>query len=208
MDVIVDGQRDFEVQGEAKDVMSVVGAVTEFLRAKNRAMLSLQVDGKTITPEILLAELEGTPLDEIGTLEVASEDIQVLVEELLRELRENLPELPDACRALAEVFHGEDPTEGYEPFESLAQIWEHVKNQELLAARGLDLDLDAMVIDGVPITKMHEDLNGFLREAAGALENEDTVLLGDLLEYELAPRAEQEAEIVKLLQEQVAAKFG
>ncbi len=208
MDVIVDGQRDFEVRGEAKDALAVVSAITDFLSQKNRAMLSLRVDGKTVTPETLIEELEGTPLAAVGQLEVSSEEVPVLVEQVLSELKDNLPELPGACRALAEVFHGEDPTAGYEPFESLAEIWEHVKNQELLAARGLDLDLDAMVIDGVPITKMHEELNGFLREAAEALENEDTVLLGDLLEYELAPRAEQEAEIVKLLQEQVAAKSG
>ena len=42
-------------------------------------------------------------------------------------------------------------------------------------------------------------------EAAQAVLDGDCILIGDLLEYELAPRAEQEARIVALLQELAAA---
>lgn len=44
-------------------------------------------------------------------------------------------------------------------------------------------------------------MNKFLAEAVGALESGDLVLLGDLLEYELAPRAEAEVRITALLRE-------
>jgi hypothetical protein len=34
------------------------------------------------------------------------------------------------------------------------------------------------------------DFNGILRELLGAFDTKDTVLIGDLLEYEVAPRIE------------------
>jgi hypothetical protein len=49
------------------------------------------------------------------------------------------------------------------------------------------------------------ELNSFLDEAAQALRDGDTVLLADLLEYELSPRAELEGEIVSLLRRQAEA---
>ena len=44
------------------------------------------------------------------------------------------------------------------------------------------------VIDGKPESEFYRELNGFLREIAAAFENLDAVLIGDLLEYEVAPR--------------------
>ena len=208
MDVIVDGERNFEVQGEPADVLSVVGAISDFLRGKGRALQSLALDGKEVTPDNLVAELEGIAPDTVSVLEVQSDDVTAMVTRCLKELTENLPELPVACRGLAEVFHGEDPEQGYEPFQELARIWGFVKTREALVANALEVDLDTVAVGGMPLAEMHRELNAFLEEAAQALQDGDCVLLGDLLEYELAPRAEQEAEIVALLEERAPSNRG
>lgn len=208
MEVIIDGQRNFEVEGRPESVMEVLGAVEEHLRAHQRGMLSLRVDGEEVPPNQVQARLEPLSPQGVKTLEITSEELGVLVESVLASLRQVLPELPKACRDLAKVFQGDSPEDGYEPFHQLAQIWSHIKSQERLVVDALELDLDALTLEGKTGREMHEALNQYLEEAASALKSGDTVLLGDLLEYELAPRAEEEAALVALLRESAPASSG
>ena len=208
MDVIVDGERNYEFKGEPKDVLSALAAVDQLLQERGRVMLSVSLDGEAVTPEELPGRLDGTPLDAVGVLEVRSSAVADLVREELRGLEESLPELPVACRKLAEVFHGETPEEGFEPFDELANIWSHVKAQQVRIATALKLDLAGFEVGGRPIATHHEELNAFLEEAVQALHDGDCVLLGDLLEYELAPRAEQELALVELLKSEADTAYG
>lgn len=201
MDVRLDGESNFEVEGEPSDVFAVIVAAEGFLREKGRAMLSVVADGEAIPADQLVKEMEGKSLDAVDLLEIASEEISSLVDICLQELEAVLPELPAACHALGEVFHGEAPETGYEPFERLAEIWHQVKVRQMQIVGALGLDEGALEVEGVPLAKMHNELNGFLNEAAEALQVSDNVCLGDLLEYELAPRSETEEKIVALLRQ-------
>lgn len=205
MEVIVDGQRNFGVAGEPKDAMSVVAAVNDYLQGQGRAMQMLVVDGHEIAPEQMVSRLQGTELAKVQTIEVKSEDVATMVDRCLRELQEAVPELPTACRKLSEVFQSEHPDDGYDPFTDLADIWGHIKRREQLVAQALRLEESELKVAGADWAQLHAELNNILQEAAAAIEKGDTVLLGDLLEYELAPRAEQEASIVALLQERAHA---
>lgn len=198
MDVIVDQARHLPVEGTPSDLMSLLAAVTDVLHKEGRAILSLKVEGQEIRPDELTA-VGDRSLEGVGTIEITSEAVSVLADRALQELEEVLPELPKACHALAAIFQGRTPTDGYEPFQRLAQIWGAVKERELEAAQALNFPIEEIRVDGRPIARMHEDLNRYLEEAAEALQSGDCVLLGDLLEYELAPRARQEAEIVAAL---------
>lgn len=206
MEVIVDGQSNFRLEGEAKDLLSVIGAVTEYLSEQGRAMVTLRIDGEEVWPEEVLEQMTARPLAEVSRIEVESEAIKALVETALAELQETLPELPSACRELAQVFHGSTPEEGYDPFNELAAIWSAVKQQQLLAANALGLDISEIELGGKTLHELHEELNAHLEECAQALKDNDCILIGDLLEYELAPRAEQEEKIVAILRERNAAQ--
>ena len=208
MDVIVDGNRDFSLQGEPEDVLAAVAAVSEFLQKKGRAILAVKADGTSIAPDKLVDSLEGKPLAQVAALEVDSADVAELVEESLKDLSETLPELPKACRELATVFQGSSPEEGFEPFQRLAEIWANLKSREMLVANALNVKLDDLHVSGQDVAVLHEELNLYLTEAAVALESKDLVLLGDLLEYELAPRAELETQIVSLLRERSQSQVG
>ena len=74
-----------------------------------------------------------------------------------------------------------------------------------MAANALNADLTTFEIRGQAVSEHIRELNSFLDEAAQALRDGDTVLLADLLEYELSPRAELEGEIVSLLRRQAEA---
>jgi len=205
MDVWVDGQNNFRVEGEPEDALVVFRAATDFLRGQGRMVTVLKVDGVSVAPDDVRARLEGVSPTQVQKIEVISEDTRTLVVESLRELEGAIAELPQLCRQLAEVFQGDAPSDGYEPFQKLAGIWGHVKTRQQLAASALELDLAAAEVKGMQVAALADELNGFLGEAAEALKRNDAVLLGDLLEYELAPRAELEAVIVAWLQERAAA---
>lgn len=204
MEVVLDGQKGFLFQQEPQNVLTAVSAVNDALRTQGRAILALAVDGRPVGPGDALGELASVPLEQVGTLSITSEAVNTLVRSCLVELEQALPELPQVCHSLAEIFQGQNPETGYEPFEQLAIIWKTIKERELQVFSALDIDLSAIDVNGEPIARMHEELNQYIQEAADALKAKDCVLLGDLLEYELAPRAETEAAIVALLRAKVA----
>ena len=208
MDVIVDGAGNYDLKGEPVDVLSAVGAVSDYLRSQGRSILSITVDGTAIQPEELSERLRDVPAVDVRRLEITTASTAELVEDCLQGLNETLPELPEVCRNLAQVFQGENPEAGFDPFVELAGIWARIKSREALVANALELDTNALQVGGKSLHTIHAELNQFLEEAEQALKDGDTILLGDLLEYELAPRAEQEVEIVALLQAQLPANSG
>ncbi len=198
MEVIVDGERNFAVEGAPTDLIGAVAAISEFLKAEGRAIVALRADGCDIPPEDLRTRAD-RPVEDVRVLDVTSGSLADMARNCLDRLEEVVPELARACHALAAVFQGDAPEEGFEPFERLADLWSEVKTQELQVSSLCDLPLEEVRVDGVPAARMHEELNRFLEEAADALRAGDCVLLGDLLEYELAPRAQQECQIVAAL---------
>jgi hypothetical protein len=71
------------------------------------------------------------------------------------------------------------------------RIFSHVSEKvfrllHILKTRGLDTS--ALKVDDVSAAEYIEDFGAALRELTGAYETKDAVLVGDLAEYELAPR--------------------
>lgn len=208
MNILVDGAAEEAAAADADDALGVLAALNERLRAGGRAIVEVAVDGQGVSFAELAGRLSGAPLSAIGRIELRTTNLQQLVDEALAELEGSISELPTACHQLAAVFQGEFPDEGFEPFQRLAGIWEHIKERQLQIASALEMHLGEKLLHGKTLEAHHEDLNRFLIEAAEAMEKRDTVLLGDLLEYELAPRASLEAEIVALLKEHAAGRPG
>lgn len=206
MDVIVDGSSDFKLEGEADNMMDVIAAINQWLQSQSRSIQSVKVDGEELGPDTIEDKLKDRHPGDVSQIVIESASIHVLIQQTLDELSQYIPDLSNACRELAQIFQSDRPEEGFQPFEQLAEIWLAVKERQLLVANALNLDLDAVEIEGVSFRALHEKLNAHLQEAVSALQKEDTVLLGDLLEYELAPRAELESAIISCLQEQVPAQ--
>lgn len=202
MDVTVDNVP--RLMPEAPDMLTLVADLNAALRTEGRALVGLSIDGEAVSPEALGERFAG--VSAAGRrVEASSRPIAELVLESLDEIAATLPELPSACRKLAEVFQSENPNDGFEPFEELATIWDHLKARQRMAAEALGIALETIEIKGQPVSAHLAEFNAFLDEAAQALRDGDTVLLGDLLEYELAPRAELESDIVAELRRRAEA---
>ncbi len=53
------------------------------------------------------------------------------------------------------------------------------------------LDISALAVDGRSLQEFYQELNGFFQELHEAFELDDSVLIGDVFEYEIAPRIEK-----------------
>lgn len=205
MEIRVDGEPLQLSIAEDGSVMDALAQVSEHLRSLDKAMVGMRIDGIEVRPEDLRKTFEGRPAQGVHKVEVHTENVMTLVDNCLKDLEELLPELPMVCHHLAETFQGESPEAGFEPFDQLAHIWQTVKERELLVARTLNVDIDTLELQGTTLGRLHTELNEFLDEAIEGLKAGDCVVLGDLLEYEFAPRAEQELQIVSLLRERAQA---
>jgi len=193
---------------EPRDVLAAVAAVSDYVRTRGRAVMSVRVDGAPVAPDALAETLRNKSAEDVDTLEITTEDIKSLVDNALSELEQVLPDLPQVCRRLAEIFQSEDPDSGYDPFHQLAAIWKTVKERQIQVASALDIDLNSAVVDGKPIAEHHAELNTLLAEAAEGIQKGDCVTLGDLLEHELPSRAEMEARIVGMLRSRAQGGRG
>jgi hypothetical protein len=207
MRVIVDGATIDSPKPE-EDVFEFITGLSKRLQGEGRAITSIELNGRDIDPEHLRGTCEGTMTGEVTRLDIRSELVSRLVAQCLDELDRAMPDLVLACRELATVFQGTEPQAGFEPFEQLAEAWGNIKSRQAMVARALGISLESDKIDGQSLSGLHQELNTYLEEAANALEKNDLILLGDLLEYELAPRAEVEAKITRLLRERAAAVVG
>lgn len=205
MKLTVDGRDDFPVDHASRSLADILYDVSEVLQGERRAILAVVVDGNSIRPEGLALEFADKTTQDVTALEIRSEPVVDLVEESLRDLEEVLPELPEACRGLSELFHGGDNEDGVQKFEQLSTIWHVVRERQLQILHALRLDADHVKIEGKTFAEIETSLSDILTKAADALAANDFITLSDLLHYELCPLAELELVVTKLFRQKLEA---
>ena len=208
MNIIIDGGREFRPAEAPDNIITAIIQVEEHLRAQGRGILRLKINGVDIAPDELDENIDDSAPLESKVIEVQTEALGVLAKQTIDEMREVLPELATVCHQLAEVFQGGSPEEGFDEFNLLAEIWQKLKEGQEQIAHAIGVDLGAIDIGGRRLSDHHAELNKFLMESVDALEARDCVLLGDLLEYELAPRAEFEVNILDVLRSSLREHAG
>lgn len=199
MQIKIDQNDSYNIPENTTDALAALSQLSNHLRARGRAAMRLTLDGKPLPADKIAETFKDKPVDALAQLHVETAQLSTLIAEALEELEKSTPELAPACHRLAEIFQGESPEQGYEPFQQLAGIWKVIKEREMQVAQALDIEWSSLTVKEMPIERLHDELNDYLAEAAEALKVADCVLLGDLLEYELAPKAEMEPEIVAML---------
>lgn len=208
MKILVDGSPAVDFHQLPDTLAELINHLGTRLKEQDRAILSISIDGEKISYDDLTTAVSSQSLESINAVEVLSRSLPELALEQLDEIDAVLPELAPVCRSLAELFQSGGPKEGYEQFEQLASIWQDLKYKQRMVAQAVDCSLGDLSLGKSDVGKHHQELNTYLQEAAQALQAEDRVLLADLLEYELAPRAEEESKIVQALRERVEERTG
>jgi hypothetical protein len=198
MDVLIDNQA-YPLPSGTATLIEALRAVNEALRERRRGVVKFLVDGRPMRPEQLQEEEGKAPISEIGRVEITTADLDAMAMETLDRLEESVSELPTVCRQIADVFRGENPAEALQPFEQMAEIWSYIRDEEVHVASALGVDLAEMEVGGQSLQEASQELNRHLQAAINALGRSKMGVVGDILEHDLAPKAELEAEIVAQL---------
>ena len=128
---------------------------------------------------------------------LSASDFSMLLEERLRELTDPKQEI-DNSTAKVELIAGrleelplDMQTGNDQRAAETIQLFSGISEKLfriLFIFRSEGFSIETFTIDGLSAKAFVEELNSTLRELSSAYENRDTVLVGDIAEYELAPR--------------------
>ncbi|GEM_PF-512481 len=203
MKVIINGNEELAIPESARTLNDALTALVEYLHSKKLGLVKLRVNEQDVYPGDSLNSVQNMNILNIHKLEATAVPILQLLKESITDLEKYTPELSSICYAIADLFQSENPNDGLIPFQKLTEIWGEVKNREAVIVNTVSryLDKENSIVNEIVIH--HNELNQFLNEAYNALEKGDIVSLSDILQYELAPRAEKEVNIVNILKQLV-----
>lgn len=188
MDLFINGNRiDFVTEGE-KTVGEALGSIESACEKEGMTITGIRADGRDI-PAGELDDLFAGKIDSVGTIElstISGNDVKTLIRELGEKFTDDATLLRDIP---VQLQTGKDLTvmETINVFSSnLQNLYRLIP---LLSITGLPPN--EPVIDGVTLDAFPAEITPLLSDLLDGLKNHDTILVGDLSEYELAPRIER-----------------
>ena len=188
-----DGEREL-----LADLMAESGPVLQSMDS----ILNLRV-GDRPASELLIRLLDesgvaaGEPGD-ISRLEEFLKNLCIFIEGRIREIANPLLELQSTASLLAAqvprleevpiLLQTGKEREAMQMVIAFTELGEKLNRLYPLLTAREDEDLSSRTIRDLPFDSFYQELNGHLRELTEAIEAEDTIMIGDLLEYEIAPK--------------------
>lgn len=185
MDILINGKSiDYSLESE-QTVGEVLGSVESACEDAGMTVISIAIDGAPVSPAELDAVFRQSPssVSRIELETLSGEDIRQMLADLGARFSECVPALEDIPVQL--------------------QIGKDIQVMETIHAFSLDLERlykliplvhltdiapEDLTVDGIALADFPSNLAPLLSELLSALEQKDTVLAGDISEYELAPK--------------------
>lgn len=175
---------DIQLEDE-KTVGDVLTAFEKELEKENATIININLDGKTIFPDeidnILQKELEANT---IIKLEVISQN---QIEQSFSVQKELSSTLAEEIKTLSVKFISGKDKEANSIIAKLADLIDSLCHTASLSAL-FPQKFGNLRIEGKTFPEFFKDFSEILRDFENAFESKDTVLMGDLGEYEISPR--------------------
>lgn len=194
MELYVNGNKiDITLENE-KTVGDVLRGMEEEFAQNEATTISIVLNGCKIEADAFDKAAE-EPLSDSTKLELTVISVAELKEsfafegKIARELAENLEQIP------VQLQSGKDKEAGT-IISRLADLVDGFCKTASLASLFPDL-YASIQIDGKKLSEFFSDFSAILTDFKQALEDKDTVLIGDLAEYEISPRLHAIADAVQ-----------
>ena len=188
MDILINGTDiEFQIEQE-KTVGEILGSLEAECEKSGMTITGIRADGETIPPasldEFFTRSPESVARIELDT--ISGTEIRASLRDLGERFTAVVPQLRDIPVQLQtgkdlqvmETIHG---------FSLSLQNFYRLL--PLLSIAGISADDSG--IDGAVLTELPGELSPLLSDLLDGLQKKDTVLVGDISEYELAPRIER-----------------
>ena len=188
MKILINGiALDYQIEQE-KTIGDILGSVEAECEKSGMTVTGLKANGSVVPADKLDALFSGA-LDSIATLElttISGEDVRSMLRELGMSFTACIPHLQEVPVLLQT---GKDMRVMEIINDCSSNLRDLYKIIPLLSITGLPSC--GPDVNGISLADYPAELSPILKELMGALESKDTILVGDLSEYELAPRIER-----------------
>jgi len=167
--------------------------VQELHISADEVISTILVNDEPLTAD-LLAEWKNRPVEEFGRVQIEAPKRNILASQGLRLLSQGLSESNEQRQEIVDHVCQGRHTQAIEMLTGYLNLWDSIQQSLGSAARLIEVDLDSLEIyeptgnDEVQkvADRIHQ-LSEQLKQLQDALEAQDLVLLGDILEYEFGP---------------------
>lgn len=183
MILTLDGERIEPPGTGCGSLQELIDAVRE-AHLDDRIVVSVTIDGRPLTGSELSDRLT-EPLDEVGQIDLESDEAAVLGAQVLREVADDLAIARDGLAEIAQYIQAGQSDAAMGGFCGFLDTWRNAQQAMGQCSGLLGRDFSPEVIDDRPVGEYVEELANSLREMRDAFVARDTILLTDLIEYEM-----------------------
>jgi hypothetical protein len=196
MDFYVNKEKiDITLENE-KTVGDVLKSFEEECARNNATTINIVLNGNNVNAEDF-EKASATELSDNTKLELTIVTCD--------EVKKAFENQKSACSAISEELkllpvklQGGKDKEATEMIAKLADLIENFCHTATLSALFPDL-YEKLKVDGKTVSEFFQDFSGILNDFEQAISSKDTVLMGDLAEYEISPRLESIAKTIEEL---------
>lgn len=170
--------------GQDATVSAVVDRVRAGIAGTGRMVLGLRCDEQDVSMD-RLEQVLGMPCAAVGRLDVVTGCPGALVADALSVTRGALTETYATVATAASHLSSGDTAEAMRELADCCAVWARVHEAVVRACGLLALDVSGVAIEGRAVSQWLRDLAKTLLGIKTAIESRDTVLLGDILRYEM-----------------------
>lgn len=188
MELFVNGSKlDIQLENE-KTVGDVLKSFEEQSSKEGIATVNIIVDGKNITADLFdeTAKKELTDSTKIELGVVSKEAIK----NSFKQQKAGAKALAEDLKTISVKFQSSKDAEANAIIANLADYIDNTCHTASLSMLFPE-DFGSIKIDGKTFNEFFADLSSILPDFEQAIKNKDTVLIGDLAEYEISPRLDQ-----------------
>ena len=209
MKLLLNEQEVTDSVPESATLGAALTAVQEQHIAEDEVISTIVVDDEPLTAD-LLSEWKNRPVEEFSSVQIEAPKRNLLASQGLRLLSQGLSESSEQREEIVDHICQGRHSQAMELLTGYLNLWDSIQQSLGSAARLIEVDLDSLEVyessepDEVKrvADRIHQ-LNEQLKQLQDALEAQDLVLLGDILEYEFGPLSEDWQHML----EQLADRF-
>jgi hypothetical protein len=149
-----------------------------------RLVVAVYRDGQPVVADQLGAILD-SPIASFDDLALQTQPVAALVRSTLDQALGMLAEASAARTAAADLLDRGRQPEAMQQIQKLLEIWRQLQQSLSFSAEALGINLDSLEADGCRFPDLVNTMKATLQDLREAMRNQDSVLIADLLRYEM-----------------------
>lgn len=188
MELFVNGEKlDIQLENE-KTIGDVLKSFEEECEKNGMATVTIAVDGENISADAFdstaARPLSGSTRIELGVVSILA------IKEAFKEHAKAAGEISEQLKTISAKFQSGKDKEANTIITGLADLVDNICHTASLSALFPE-EFSETKIDGKTFAEFFADFSPVLKDFEQAIESKDTVMTGDLAEYEISPRLDQ-----------------